>query len=87
MKFAFTGKIFQISKWWTNDTNESRLPTISNTATVNSTQMQDCHVGDNAFIDEKTSLKQCHIGPNARVQSKTRISQSVIMENVTIKQR
>lgn len=77
----------KISKWWTNDTNESRLPTISNTATVNSTQMQDCHVGDNAFIDEKTSLKQCHIGPNARVQSKTRISQSVIMENVTIKQR
>lgn len=49
--------------------------------------MQDCHVDDNAFIDNKTSLKQSHIGPNAVVQSKTRISQSIVMEKVTIKQR
>ncbi|XP_076232583.1 eukaryotic translation initiation factor 2B subunit gamma [Calliopsis andreniformis] len=78
----------KISEWWSNNSNgQSLLSTISNTAIVNTTQMQDCHVGDNVFIDEKTSLKQCHIGLNTRIESKTRISQSVIMDNVIIKQR
>ncbi|XP_076758003.1 eukaryotic translation initiation factor 2B subunit gamma [Xylocopa sonorina] len=78
----------KISEWWNNDSNgQFCIPTIAATATVNSTQMQDCYVGNNAFIDEKTSLKDSHIGSNTRVESKTRISQSVIMENVTINQR
>ncbi|XP_054009721.1 translation initiation factor eIF-2B subunit gamma [Hylaeus anthracinus] len=73
---------------WSNDDNkQSCIPRIATTATIHSTQMQDCHVDENAFIDEKTSLKQSYIGPNAVIESKTRISQSVIMENVTIKQR
>ncbi|XP_076180185.1 eukaryotic translation initiation factor 2B subunit gamma isoform X2 [Ptiloglossa arizonensis] len=78
----------KIPDWWSNDNNEqSPISNISSTATIRSTQMQDCHVDDNAFIDNKTSLKQSHIGPNAVVQSKTRISQSIVMEKVTIKQR
>lgn len=56
-------------------------------ANVRSTQVEECRIDDNAFIDEKTSLKFSHIGPNSVVESKTRISQSVIMANVTIKQR
>ncbi|XP_076652876.1 eukaryotic translation initiation factor 2B subunit gamma [Halictus rubicundus] len=78
----------KISEWWNNnDMEKSNVPNISTSATINSTQMQDCHVDDNATIHEKTSLKQCHIGPNAVIESKTRISYSVVMENVTIKQR
>ncbi|XP_033330331.2 eukaryotic translation initiation factor 2B subunit gamma [Megalopta genalis] len=78
----------KISEWWNNnDMEKSNIPSISATATIKSTQMQDCHVDDNAIIHEKTSLKQCYIGPNVVIESKTRISQSVVMENVTIKQR
>jgi len=81
----------QISEWWSaNDKNVdqlSLLPTISSTATIRSTQMQECRVGNNALIEEKTSLKHSHIGSNSIIESKTRVSQSVIMGNVTIKQR
>ncbi|KAL6433010.1 hypothetical protein ACFW04_006361 [Cataglyphis niger] len=63
------------------------LPSISSTATIRSTQMQECHVDDNSTIEEKTSLKHSYIGPNSVVESKTRVSQSVIMGHVTIKQR
>ncbi|XP_031829988.1 eukaryotic translation initiation factor 2B subunit gamma [Nomia melanderi] len=78
----------KISEWWANnDIDRSDIPSISATATIHSTQMQDCCVDDNAIIHEKTSLKQSHIGPNAVIESKTRVSQSVIMENVIIKQR
>ncbi|KAG7212412.1 hypothetical protein KM043_012729 [Ampulex compressa] len=80
----------KISEWWASVAKDgqftSPLPTISSSATINSTQMQDCSVGDNAFIDAKTSLKQSHIGTNAVIKSKTRISQSVIMGNVTVEQ-
>ncbi|KYM82134.1 Translation initiation factor eIF-2B subunit gamma [Atta colombica] len=79
----------KISEWW-NDKNINQLPLlpyISSTATVRSTQMQECRIGDNSLIEEKTSLKNNHIGPNSIVESKTRISQSVIMGHVTIKQR
>lgn len=78
----------KILEWWSiGDSEQSRLPNVSNTATINSTQLQNCCVDDNAFIDEKTSLKESHIGPSAKVESKTRISDSVVMENATIKQR
>ncbi|XP_011163998.1 translation initiation factor eIF-2B subunit gamma [Solenopsis invicta] len=78
----------KITEWWGNDKNTSQLPSsISSTATVRSTQMQECRIGDNSLIEAKTSLKYSHIGPNSTVASKTRISQSVIMGNVTIKER
>ncbi|XP_012535638.1 translation initiation factor eIF-2B subunit gamma isoform X2 [Monomorium pharaonis] len=78
----------KISEWWDNDKNISQLPSsVSNTAIVRSTQMQECRIGDNSLIEEKTSLKHNHIGPNSVVESKTRISQSVIMGHVTIKQK
>ncbi|KAG5325456.1 EI2BG factor, partial [Pseudoatta argentina] len=80
----------KILEWWNDDKNTNQLPLlpcISNTATVRSTQMQECRIGDNSLIEEKTSLKNNHIGPNSIVESKTRISQSVIMGHVTIKQR
>jgi len=79
----------KISEWWNADDKniEQLLPSISSTATVRSTQMQECRVDDNSSIEEKTSLKHSHIGPNSVVESKTRISQSVIMGHVTIKQR
>ncbi|KAL6257374.1 hypothetical protein P5V15_010947 [Pogonomyrmex californicus] len=81
----------KISELWNiNDRNVDRLSlplSISNTATVHSTQMQECRVDDNSLIQEKTSLKHSHIGSNSIVESKTRISQSVIMGHVTIKQR
>lgn len=78
----------KISELWSAGSNEQiPLPDVSNTATVRSTQVQECRIGDNTLIDEKTSLKCSYIGPNCTVESKTRISQSVIMENVTIKQR
>ncbi|XP_043262197.1 translation initiation factor eIF-2B subunit gamma [Colletes gigas] len=76
----------KISDWWTNDNDKDYVPSISNTATIHSTQIQDCHVNDNAIINEKTSLKQSHIGSNAIIESKIRISHSIVMENVTIKQ-
>ncbi|XP_017876049.1 translation initiation factor eIF-2B subunit gamma [Ceratina calcarata] len=75
----------KISEWWGNE--EQTIPNIASNATVRSTQMQDCRVGNNALVDEKTSLKQSHIGPNSVVEPKSRVSQSVIMENVTIKQK
>ncbi|XP_011871014.1 PREDICTED: translation initiation factor eIF-2B subunit gamma [Vollenhovia emeryi] len=77
----------KISELWNESTNQLPLPSISNTATVRSTQMQECRIGDNSLIEEKTSLKQNHVGPNCVVESKTRVSQSVIMGHVTIKQR
>ncbi|XP_012223727.1 translation initiation factor eIF2B subunit gamma [Linepithema humile] len=81
----------KISEWWNADNKNtsqlSLLPSISSMANVRSTQVQECRIDDNAFIDEKTSLKYSHIGPSSIVESKTRISQSVIMANVTIKQR
>jgi len=81
----------QVSEWWNaNDENVgqlSLLPSISSTATIRSTQMQECRVDDCALIEEKTSVKYSHIGPNCVIKSKTRVSQSVIMENVTIEQR
>lgn len=68
--------------------SEEKIPLrISPSATVKSTQMQDCSIDDNAFIDEKTSLKFSHIGAKVTVESKTRIAQSVLMENVVVKQR
>ncbi|XP_012288671.1 translation initiation factor eIF-2B subunit gamma [Orussus abietinus] len=63
------------------------LPTISSSANVKSTQVQNCRIDENAFVDEKTSLKLSHIGPNTTIESKTRVSQSILMGNVTIKQR
>lgn len=72
--------------WSSNITSDPFLNT-SSSATVKSTQIQNCSIDENAFIDEKTSLKFSHIGPNAVVETKTRISNSVIMGNVTIKQR
>ncbi|XP_017758971.1 PREDICTED: translation initiation factor eIF-2B subunit gamma isoform X2 [Eufriesea mexicana] len=57
------------------------------TATLRSTQMENCRVDHNAVIDEKTSLKNTHIGPNVAVESTARISQSVLMEAVTVRQR
>ncbi|KAL0116476.1 hypothetical protein PUN28_009853 [Cardiocondyla obscurior] len=80
----------KISECWKNDENTKKLPMlpgISSTATVHSTQMEECRIGDNSLIEEKTSLKHNHIGPNCVVESKTRISQSVIMGHVTIKQK
>ncbi|XP_077273590.1 eukaryotic translation initiation factor 2B subunit gamma [Temnothorax americanus] len=80
----------KISEWWSDDKNTDQLPllpSISSTATVRGTQMQECRIGDNSLVEEKTSLKQNHIGPNCTVESKTRISQSVIMGHVTVKQR
>lgn len=79
--------IQQISEWWGTENADQLSEKISSTATVRSTQVQECRIDDNAFIDEKTSLKQSHIGPNSVVETKTRISHSVIMGNVTIKQR
>ncbi|KAM0733838.1 Translation initiation factor eIF2B subunit gamma [Formica fusca] len=79
----------KISEWWSTDGKNTGqpLPSISSTATIRSTQMQECHVDDNSTIEEKTSLKHSYIGPNSVVESKTRVSQSVIMGHVTIKQR
>ncbi|XP_076292004.1 eukaryotic translation initiation factor 2B subunit gamma isoform X2 [Lasioglossum baleicum] len=78
----------KISQLWTcHEIKESNVPRISASATINTTQILDCCVDDNATVYEKTFLKQCHIGPNAVIESKTRVSNSVIMENVTIKQR
>ncbi|XP_014472664.1 PREDICTED: translation initiation factor eIF-2B subunit gamma isoform X2 [Dinoponera quadriceps] len=79
----------KISEWWDNKNNDQLLPipNISSTATVHSTQVQECRIDNNSHIQEKTSLKHSYIGPNSTVESKTRISQSVIMGNVTIKQR
>lgn len=78
----------KISEWWTShDMKESNVPRISASATINTTQIIDCCVDDNATIHEKTFLKKCHVGPNAVIESKTRVSNSVIMENVTIQQR
>ncbi|XP_024946927.1 translation initiation factor eIF-2B subunit gamma isoform X2 [Cephus cinctus] len=76
------------SEWW-NTLTEGKIsvPEISASATVKSTQVENCRIDENAFIDEKTSVKQNHIGPNVVIEPKTRISQSVIMGNVTIKQR
>lgn len=77
----------KISELWNTEKTGEQSHYISNTATVKCTQMQDCRIDDNAFVDEKTSLKQSHIGPNSVIESKTRVSQSVVMGNVTIKQR
>ncbi|KAK9305587.1 hypothetical protein QLX08_003375 [Tetragonisca angustula] len=78
----------KISEWWNNDNNEQpSVPIIAPTATVHSTQIQDCRVDNNALIEEKISLKHTHIGPHVTVESKTRISQSVLMESAIIKQR
>ncbi|CAL1681331.1 unnamed protein product [Lasius platythorax] len=81
----------KILEWWSADGKNTGqlplLPSISSTANIRSTQMQECCIDDNTTIEEKTSLKHSHIGPNSVVESKTRISQSVIMGHVTIKQR
>ncbi|XP_072758124.1 translation initiation factor eIF2B subunit gamma [Anoplolepis gracilipes] len=83
----------KILEWWSADDKNTEqpglplLPSISNTAIIRSTQMQECRVDDNSTIEEKTSLKHSYIGPNSLVESKTRVSQSVIMGHVTIKQR
>ncbi|XP_050492634.1 translation initiation factor eIF-2B subunit gamma isoform X2 [Bombus huntii] len=78
----------KISEWWNNDNGgQSPVPIIAPTATIRSTQMQDCYVDNNVLIEEKTSLKHTHIGPNVTIESKTRISQSVLMESANVKQR
>ncbi|XP_029155359.1 translation initiation factor eIF-2B subunit gamma [Nylanderia fulva] len=80
----------KILEWWSaDDKNIGQLPllSISNTAIIRSTQIQECCIDDNTTIEEKTSLKHSHIGPNSVVESKTRISQSLIMGHVTVKQR
>lgn len=60
---------------------------VSSNATVKSTQVQECRIDNNAFIDERTSLKQSNIGAKATVETKTRIANSILMDNVTIKQK
>lgn len=61
-------------------------PLVSSTATVKSTQMSDCAVGDNTIISEKTSIKSSIFGTNSIVHEKTRISDSYIMNHVTIEE-
>ncbi|XP_046830760.1 translation initiation factor eIF-2B subunit gamma [Vespa crabro] len=78
---------FKISDWSSNIIKSDLFLNTSSSATVKSTQVQNCSIDENAFIDEKTSLKVSHIGPNTIVETKTRILNSVIMGNVTIKQR
>ncbi|XP_016921207.1 translation initiation factor eIF-2B subunit gamma [Apis cerana] len=77
----------KISEWWNEDNDGQSLPNIATTAIIRSTQMQDCRVHNNSFIDDKTSIKNTHIGQNVTIESKTRISQSVLMKAVTIRQR
>ncbi|KAK2587569.1 hypothetical protein KPH14_003697 [Odynerus spinipes] len=77
----------KISDWWAGNIKSGIFLNTSPSATVKSTQIQNCSIDENTCIDEKTSLKTSHIGPNTVVESKTRISNSIIMDNVTIKQR
>lgn len=80
--------ILKISEIWNDETkSEAQLNNDFPLATVKSTQIENCLIGENSFIDEKTSIKNSHIGSNTKIEPKTRVSQSVIMENVTIKQR
>lgn len=77
----------KISDWWTSNKKSDFFLNTSPSATVKSTQVQNCSIDDNASIENKTSLKSSHIGSSSVVDSKTRISNSVIMGDVTIKQR
>lgn len=61
-------------------------PLIAPGATIKSTQMTQCAVGDNSTVLEKTSLKKCILGNNCQVNSKTRISDSVLMNGVIIEE-
>ncbi|XP_043504412.1 translation initiation factor eIF-2B subunit gamma [Polistes fuscatus] len=78
---------FKISDWSSSIIKSDLLLNTSPLATVKSTQVNNCSIDDNAFVDEKTSLKFSHIGLNTIIETKTRISNSVIMDNVTIKEK
>ncbi|XP_011495858.1 PREDICTED: translation initiation factor eIF-2B subunit gamma isoform X2 [Ceratosolen solmsi marchali] len=76
-----------VDKWFDLKKDEVSLSNISPTATVKSSQVQNCIIDENSLISEKTSLKQSYISNNVIVNPKTRISKSIIMSNVTIKER
>ncbi|ETN59213.1 translation initiation factor eif-2b gamma subunit [Anopheles darlingi] len=59
---------------------------VSPTATIKSTQITKCAVGDMTTISEKTSLSANVIANGCTVQSKTRINGSVLMDGVTVEE-
>lgn len=59
-------------------------PLISENATILSSQMTECAVGDSCTVAEKTSLKKTVLGTNCVVRPRTRISDSVLMNGVIV---
>ncbi|KAG4075320.1 hypothetical protein HA402_003111 [Bradysia odoriphaga] len=77
----------KITKIWTQLFDGKGLSLISPNATIKSTQIVECAVGDGTVIAEKTSLKNSVLGRNCQIIEKVRISDSVLMNGVVIEER
>lgn len=76
----------KISSIWPKLFENIPYSLVSPNAVVNSTQVKDIAVADNAKLSEKTSLSLSTFGPHCTVNPKNIITSSVVMGHATIEE-